>query len=204
MKPEEISVNASCLWPAGPSSPSVPLLHGCCEHHGACWHPQTLSPPLGTTPPSLSTGQEGVNATGKGLWGRKKAVPTRLRCQGERPALMRHSHHSSGLADKHPSVWETGADLFPLPCGAPWHPGPSTPPWPSACPRRARRAAGAGLTMHHQALCVLALGTLGKDGGGGPSGHGGQSASEGTVMAGAEKQRMKAGEEEKEVGHIGC
>lgn len=58
--------------------------------------------------------------------------------------------------------------------------------------------------MHHQALCVLALGTLGKDGGGGPSGHGGQSASEGTVMAGAEKQRMKAGEEEKEVGHIGC
>lgn len=34
-------------------------------------------------------------------------------------------------------------------------------------PGRARRAAGAGLTMHHRALCVLALGTLGEGGGGG-------------------------------------
>lgn len=131
-------------------------------------------------------GQEGVNATGKGLWGRKKAVPTGLRCQGERPALRRRSHHCWAPAAVHPSVRETGADLVPLPCGAPWHPGPSTPSWPSACPRRARRAAGAGLTMHHRALCVLALGTLGKGGGGGPfeHGHGGPGASEGTVMAG--------------------
>lgn len=117
---------------------------------------------------------------------------------------MGHSHHYLALANMRPGVWETGADLFLLPCGAPWHPGPPAPPWPSACPRRARRAAGAGLTMHHRALCVLALGTLGKDGGGGPSRHGGQSASEGTAKAGGEKQRMKAGGEEREVGQIGC
>lgn len=170
--------------------------------------PPDTVPSLGYhTSPSLSTGgQEGVNAPGKGLWGSKKAVPTGLRCQGERPALRRRSPHGWALADVHPSVRETGADLVPLPCGAPWHPGPSTPPWPSACPRRARRAAGAGLTMHHRALCVLALGTLGKGGGGGPGehGHGGPGASGGTVMAGAEKQRMKAGGEEGEVGHLGC
>lgn len=86
---------------------------------------------------------------------------------------MGYSHHCSALADMDPRDWETGADLFPLPHGAPWHPGPPAPPWPSACPGRARRAAGAGLTMHHRALCVLALGTLGKGGGGGPAGMGG-------------------------------
>lgn len=42
--------------PRDPSSPSVLLLHGCCGHKAACWHPQTLSLPLGTTPPSLGTG----------------------------------------------------------------------------------------------------------------------------------------------------
>lgn len=79
--------------------------------------------------------------------------------------LMGHSHHYSAWLVCTP-VSGTGADLFSLPCGAPWHPGPPAPPWPSARPRRVRRAAGAGLTMHHRALCVLALGTLGKDGGG--------------------------------------
>ena len=40
---------------------------------------------------------------------------------------------------------------------------------------------------------------------GGPSGHGGRSASGvGTVKAGGEKQRMKAGGEEREVGQLGC
>lgn len=100
-------------------------------------------------------------------------MPTRFRCQGARPALIGHSHQYEALATVDPSVWETGVDLFLLPRGAPWHPGPPAPPWPSARPGRARRAAGAGLTMHHQALCVPALGTLGKGGGGGPAGMGG-------------------------------
>lgn len=91
-------------------------------------------------------------------------MPTRFRCQGQRPVLIGHSHHYAALADMDPSVWETGVDLFPLPHGAPWHPGPPAPPWLSARPGRARRAAGAGLTMHHRALCVLALGTLGRVG----------------------------------------
>lgn len=86
---------------------------------------------------------------------------------------MEPSHHYATPAAMDPSIWKTGADLFPLPHGAPWHPRPPAPPWPSARPGRVRRAAGAGLTMHHRALCVLALGTLGKGGGGGPAGMGG-------------------------------
>lgn len=206
MKQEEISVSASCCpWPPGPQLPQRASVTWLLWAQCSLLAPPDTVPSLGCyTSQPWHRGQEGVNATQKGLWGRKKAVPTRLRCQGERPALMRHSHHYLALADMHPTVWEIGTDLFLLPCGAPWHPGPPAPPWPSARPRRAWQAAGAGLTMHHRALCVLALGTLGKDGGGGPSGHGGRSASEGTVMTGAEKQRKKAGGEERKVGQDRC
>lgn len=56
MKHEEISVTVSCPGPRGLGSPSEPPCHGCRGHSAVCWHPQTLSPPSGTTPPSLSTG----------------------------------------------------------------------------------------------------------------------------------------------------
>lgn len=82
MKQEEISVSASCLWPPGPQLPQ------CVSVTWLLWAQRNLLAPPDTVPsleyhtPSL-WGQEGVNATRKGLWGRKKAVPTRLRCQGE-------------------------------------------------------------------------------------------------------------------------
>lgn len=195
-----------CPWPPGPQLPQRASVRWLLwARHSLLAPPDTvLSLGYHNPPAVVQGGQEGVNATRKGLWGRKKAVPTRLRCQGERPALMGHSRHYQALAGVDSSVWEAGAALFCLPHGAPWHPGPPASPWPSARPGRARRAAGAGLTMHHRALCVLALGTLGKGGGGGPAGMGGWSASGvGTVQARGEEQRLKAGGEEREVGQIG-
>lgn len=58
--------------------------------------------------------------------------------------------------------------------------------------------------MHHRALCVLALGTLGKSGGGDPAAKGGgwSTSGVGTVKAWGEKQRVKTGGEEREVGQI--
>lgn len=59
--------------------------------------------------------------------------------------------------------------------------------------------------MHHRVLCVFALGTLGKSGGGDPAGMGGWSTSGvGTVKAWGEKLRVKTGGEEREVGQIEC
>lgn len=79
--------------PRDPSSPRVPLLHGCRRHAAAAAAACLLTPPdtvpsLGDHPPPSLGGQEGVNTTRKGLKGREKAVPTRLRCQGDGPALM--------------------------------------------------------------------------------------------------------------------
>lgn len=129
--------------------------------------PDTV-PSLGHLPPAW--GQEGVNIARMGLWGRKQCPLGSG--EEDKPALMGPSHRYS-VQVIWPQCPEDRCCPLPLPHGAPWHPPPPAPPWPSACPRRARRAAGAGLTMHHRALCVLALGTLGKSGGGDPAGRGG-------------------------------
>lgn len=94
MKQGEISASVSCPWPPGPQLPQRACYMVAVGTLLPADTPRHCPPPLGTTIPSLG-GQEGVNSIRKGLLGRKQAVPTRLRCQGDRPALMGPSHYYS-------------------------------------------------------------------------------------------------------------
>lgn len=130
-------------------------------------------------------------------------MPTRLRCQGERPALIGHAHHHSALVMCTPVSGRQVLTSSLIPVVPPGTRGPQRllawcPPWEGA--------AGSGGWADNAPSGPLCACTWhpGEGWGRGRGGHGGRSASEvGTVKAGGEKRRVKAGGEEKEVGHTG-
>lgn len=75
-------------------------------------------------PPALAQGSERGHCPPEGLWGGRKAVPTRLRCQAKRSALPGHSHHHTALADMDPSAGRQVLTSSPFPVVPPGTQGP--------------------------------------------------------------------------------
>lgn len=105
------------LGPRDPGSPSVPMLHGCCGHEAACWHPLDTVPSLGYHPLRLGTGvKKGLMASERGSWEERRQCP--LGSGVKKTGLL------SILPNMDPSVWETGTVFLPLPMVPPGTQGP--------------------------------------------------------------------------------
>lgn len=167
-----------------------------------------LAPPdtvrsLGCHTPSLSPGvRKGLMPPDRGSGEVRRQCPL-VSGVKERPALIGHTHHHSALATCTPVSGRQVLTSPPIPVVPPGTQGPQLllawcPPWEGA--------AGSGGWANNAPSGPLCACTWhpGEGWGRGHSGLGGRSASEvGTAKAGGEKQRVRAGGEEREVGHVG-